>query len=141
MFHMKHLHYDAKHANLQILPQGLCSDKSPHGVQTFYDAIETEETIQPIKRISPKQKFCSTYACNRACSTNGECIESLASNISLIFIANVENQEFVEKLKNTKARCYKERQEAETNQHANAEVKSLLSEMMGAVNYNNNQWK
>ena len=57
------------------------------------------ETKELIKRISPKHKFCSTYACTCECLTNGRCIERLASNISQIFIANVENSNLAEKIK------------------------------------------
>ena len=51
---LKHLHDDAKFVDLEIFQQGDCFDKSSHGANIFYDAIEMDETIESINSLKTK---------------------------------------------------------------------------------------
>ena len=42
----------------------------------------------------PNRKWCNTYARSREWLANDKCIKDLASNVSLMFIAALGNQEF-----------------------------------------------
>ena len=70
---------------------------------------------------------------------------TVQTNISLICLGTVAaSPEQILKVKNIKARCDKERKEAEANQLAGSEARTLLAEMMGAVNHNDKSddgWK
>ena len=66
----------------------------------------------------------------RSAATDGH-----SDAISHIFLATVDvSPELLLKVKNIKAKCEKERKEAEANRVVNSETKTLLAEMMGAVN-------
>ena len=80
-------------------------------------------------------------SCVEPCNQTLRSAESAAKDcnidaISLVFLATVDvSPELLLKVKNIKARCEKERKEAEANRVAGSATQTLLAEMMGAVNY------
>ena len=66
----------------------------------------------------------------------------MTTNHDKEMFANVENPEIASSLKKVKARYQRKGKEAESNQSANAEVKTPLTQMVGAVNHSDcNEWK
>ena len=62
---------------------------------------------------------------------------AVQTSISLIFLGTVAaSPEQIWKVEHIKARCDKMRKEAEANRLAGSEARTLLAEMMGAVNRN-----
>ena len=58
-------------------------------------------------------------------------------NIAPIFLATVANPELTEKIRRIKEKCTVERRKAEAEMAGGSEVKTLLAQMMGAVNHDN----
>ena len=70
-------------------------------------------------------------ACTDKCCKAGAGIEKLSSDISPIFIANVNDPNVAEKIRKIKAQCDIERKEAEAQRHAGDETTNMLKQMMG----------
>ena len=58
-----------------------------------------------------------------------------------IFFANLGDPDLAEKLNKIKLKCETERKEAEAENSAGSDVKSLLIQMMGAVSHGGNKPK
>ena len=89
-----------------------------------------------------ERNFCSAFSecCKSAPEVWGDIgfpTDELLSETSLapIFLANLEDPKLMEKVNRIKLKCENERKEAEAESNAGSEVKSLLTQMMGAVNY------
>ena len=103
-----------------------------------------------IARISNyKKPTCNKHdrpGTSKFCGAFSECCASVSESneVSLapIFLANLGDPSLVGKINKIKAKCETERKEAESENNAGTKVKSLLSQMMGVVNHQNNRdWR